>query len=177
MLNQFKKPKIVIYSLIFLLPIFLLSGCGFKLRSQNSLPPAMHTIYYQVDNPYGSLEIALKTALKGSDIHLVEKPSDAPITMYITATNFSYTQTSIGPSNQARIYHLVMSMSLSLVNAKGKTVLAVQPITSVRDLTLSANEVFETSGQVDVAKLNMQQEIIMKIFDVLSSKRVFKALA
>lgn len=172
-----KMPKNFFYILIFLVTLSLLTGCGFKLRSEKSLPSQMHVIYYQADNSYGSLEIALKTALKGSDIKLSATQNDAPIMMRVLPTGFSYSQTSIGQSTQARVYHLVMSMSFSLVSNKGKTLLAPQTVTSVRDIILAANDVFESSGQVDVAKQSMQQEIITKIFDILSSKRVFDALS
>lgn len=161
--------------LIFLI-IVMINGCGFKLRSQKSLPLSLHNIYYQTENPYGSLDIALKTALKGSGINLVADESSAKVILNIISTNFTYNQTSIGPSTQARVYHLILSMTFNLTTPKGKIILPPQTISSARDLTLAPNEVFETSGQVDAAKQTMQQEIIMRTFYILSSKKVFDAL-
>lgn len=175
MLNKINKTALNFF--ILLISTTLLSSCGFKLRSQSSLPASMYTIYYQTDNPYGSLEIALKTALKGSGINLVADQNKSRVIFHINSTRFSSDQTSIGPSTQARVYHLVMSCSFSLLNPKGKTLLETQTVSATRDLALAPNEVFEISGQVDAAKQSMQQEIIMKIFDILSSKRVFNALS
>lgn len=160
-----------------LLALCLLSGCGFTLRSQQSFPQQLHTLYFQADKPYGQFEVALKKALKAANITLLDDVNKAPLTFHISEASFSHdSDTSSGPSTQARIYHLTMTTYFSIIDSHGNVLLAPQNVTSTRDLTLNSNEIFDTSTQVDVSKQNMRQELITKIFNILSSKKAFAAL-
>lgn len=154
-----------------------LCGCGFTLRTQNSLPPQLRSIYFQSDTPYEQLGIALKKELRATGITLQDDVSKAPFVLHMTAPNFGHTtDTSNGPSTQARIYHLTLATSFSITDKSGKVVLAPQTVSAMQDLTLNANEIFDTSTQVDVAKENMRRILVTKIFDRLSSQKTFTAL-
>lgn len=172
--------KLLPTALIFNLSIccLFLAGCGFTLRTQNSLPPQLHNVYLQADNPYGQLEIAIKRELQASGVVMQESVNAAPFILHLAATSFTQTSdTSNSPSTQARIYHLSLSASFSLLDAKGITVLAPQTVAFAQDLTLNANEIFDTSTQVDITKQNMQRALIIKIFNMLCSKQTFDSLA
>lgn len=160
-----------------LLALCFISGCGFTLRSQQSFPPQLHTLYFQADKPYGQFEVALRKALKAANITLLDDANKAPLIFHVSETSFNHSSdTSSGPSSQARIYHLTMTTYFSIIDNHGNVLLAPQNVTSTRDLTLNSNEIFDTSTQIDVSKQNMRQELITKIFNILSSQKVFAAL-
>ena len=154
-----------------------LTGCGFAVRSQQSFPSQLHSMYFQADNQYGQFETALKKELRAANISIGENSNKAPLVFHANAVSFYHSSdTSSGPSTQARIYHLTMTTSFYIHDNKGKIVLPNRQITSTRDLTLNSNEIFDTSTQVNVSKQNMRQELIIKIFNILSSNNTFVAL-
>jgi outer membrane lipopolysaccharide assembly protein LptE/RlpB len=173
------KIRFSIVATIITIAIFAaaLNGCGFTLRSQYSLPPQLRGAYLQTEQPYGKIEFALKRSLEESGIILASNPLNAPIILQLSSTNFSYTSdTASTPSTQARVYHLTLSIDLSIHNAAGTFILEPTTVISRRDLILGINEIFASSTQVDRVKENMRRELLGKIFDILGSQKVRTAL-
>lgn len=154
-----------------------ITSCGFRLQAQNQLPPQLSKIYIQTNNPYGSLEQALATELKNYGVNVADDPNKAPTILHLTATDFTHSDITTGPSTQARIYNLSMFTSIKITTNKGKTLLDTQIITTNRNLTLGSNEIFDVSTLVDITRKNMQKELITKIINVLCSKKISAELA
>jgi outer membrane lipopolysaccharide assembly protein LptE/RlpB len=161
---------------LILLGFLLLSGCGFKLRTVNSLPPQLHRIYYQTDNPYGQFEIALKRVLKASKVNLIATPGANTPILHVTSNYTSSTTSSI-TSAAARVYTLSYTATVSVTDAANKQLLSPQTTSASRAVTLQSNEVFEITPQIDIAKQELQQELANKILNILCAKRTFQALA
>jgi|GEM_PF-4726533 len=154
-------------------------GCGFTMRGYTSFPPQLRTLYFQAENPYAPLESSLKKKLRASGVVVVDNVNTAPFVFNMSTVNFGYSSdsTSTGPSTQARIYHVSLTTTFSIADAKGRTVLGPQIISHTQDLTLNANELFDTSTKVDTVKQKLQQILIAKIFDLLGSQKVAKSLS
>ena len=167
----------MLYKIIVVITIIILAGCGFKLRSQSSLPPQLHTIYLQGSEHFGEFENTLKKSLKAIDVTLLDKADSTHLILSLSPTTFTSDNSSIGGSVQARVYNLTLSVSFQITNAKGKPIIEPQVITVTKGLTLNPNEVFSASNQVDIEKQSMQQEAIIRILNILSSRRTFELLA
>lgn len=168
--------KALVKYLFFPLVLLIICGCGFKLNSKSAIPPQLHTVYLQAERPYESFAIKFRKALKSYGINVSDTPQPGAITIHLAATSFTHTETSTGPSTQARVYNLVYSVIISLSGGNGRTILAPKSVSVTRDLTLAPNEIFEISTQVDTTKQSMEQELLIKIFNILSSKQVAEAL-
>jgi LPS-assembly lipoprotein len=165
--------------LIFLIAsMFLLTACGFHLRGQNELPPQLTTVYLQSNNPYGQLEVVLKTTLEGMNVNIVESPQQAPITLNITNASLTHDNSNVVSSDQASIYNFTNACTFTLINNKTKSQLvSPQNISFTRQLTLQPNEILETSSEVDTLKQEMNRDMISQILNILNSKNVRQALA
>lgn len=152
------------------------SACAFKLRNANELPPALHKIYLATDEPYGRFETTLRAILHSSDVSLVDMPTAAPIVLHITKPNLVYTATTIGTSNQSRVYSVVYGIIFSLLDAKGDLLLGPETITSVRSLTLSANQLIESNNQLSLLEQDMQRDVISQLYNRLGSQQVAQLL-
>jgi LPS-assembly lipoprotein len=175
--NVIKSMGYKITLLIIITITLFITGCGFKLRSNNSLPTQLHTVYLKTDNPYGEFETAFKRSLKAMDVNLLEQPDSKHLTLELSSTTFTSDNASIGGSIQARVYNLTFSVSFKITDNQGKIVVGAQGITVTKGLTLNPNEVFGASNQVTLVQRSMEQEAITRIFNILGSKRVFTQLA
>jgi outer membrane lipopolysaccharide assembly protein LptE/RlpB len=155
--------------------IFLLSGCGFTLRTVKSLPPPLQQIYYQTDNPYGQFEVAFKRALKASKTILLTAP-DKTLPILVVTSNYNYNTTSSISSVQARIYTLNYTATVSINDFFNKTLLAPQTVGVTRNVTLQPNEIFESSSQVVIVKQEMARELSDKVLNILRSKQTVQVL-
>lgn len=169
-----KKLSLKIYPII--IGLFLLSGCGFKLRTMQSLPPQLHQIYYQTDNPYGQFEITIKRSLKASNIILLPNSNATAPILHITA-NYSYSTTSPISTSEARVYTLNYSATISINSTTNALLLTPQTVSTSRSITLQANEPIESSSQIEIAKQEMIQELSVKVLNVLCAEKTFEALA
>lgn len=164
--------RIVAFSILAL----CLSGCGFKLRGTQSLPPQLQTMYYQTDNPYGEFETLFKRLLASSKINLLPDPSKLAPTIHVSAEDSPPTTTSSVSSSSARVYTLTYKSTISVNDASGKVIVPSQTISAVRTLSLQHDEMIEIAPQVAIVKREMMQELIVNIFNVLCAKDTFKAL-
>lgn len=155
---------------LFIVLLFVSVGCGFRLSSGNVLAPELQRIYISADKPYDKFARDLKKALYANGVTLVKMPGENILTLYIGAPAFSSSDLSLGPSTQAHIYSIHYSVGYSIRDAQGKTVVGYKTISAWRDLTLPPNEVFDASTQVNITKQNLEQEAIVKMLNMLSSK-------
>jgi|GEM_PF-5749704 len=168
------KPYIKIC--LILISIFLLSGCGFKLRTAESLPPQLHQAYYQTDNPFGQFEVAFKKALKASNVKLLEAPNATAPVLHVTSNYSSSTASSISTTS-GRVYSLNYTATISIDNASGKPLLSPQTASTSRSISLQPNEIFETTPQVEIAKQELLQELSTKILNILCAKKTLAAFS
>ena len=159
-----------------LINIFFLSGCGFTLRTAQSLPPQLHQVYYQTNNPYGQFEIAFKRALKASNVVLLAEPNATAPVLHVTS-NYTNTTTSSISSSAGRVYSLNYTAIISINNASGKLLLSSQAASATRNITLQHDELLEVSPQVAIVQQELLQELATKVLNVLCAKKTFQALA
>lgn len=175
-INQIKSISYKITIIFLTIIALILTGCGFKPRSQATLPPQLHKIYLQTDNPFGQFENAFRKSLKASGITVLDQPNATNLTLFLAPTTFSSENHSIGGSIQARVYNLSLTVKFKIIDGKGTAIIDTQTITVNKGLTLSPNEVFSASNQVDLEKQTIQQEAIVRIFNILGSKRTKEIL-
>jgi len=163
-------------NIILFVSLILLAGCGFHLRSAESLPPEFHTIYLQTANEYGEFEVTFKRALKASGVVVTDDIDQAKLRLILTS-NYNYTTTSAATSNQARVYSLTYLATIYATDKNGKTILKLKSTSVTRSVALAPDEVYESSNQITIVKHEMQQELVNRLFNILSSQQTFNELA
>ena len=153
--------------IIFIVLCVILSGCGFHVRNGDALPPQLHTLYLQSDQPYGQFEITLKRALQKATLNVVNTPTAAPIALQIINTRFTHDTPTIGDSSQARVYNFTYTVTFSITNTRsGHTLLLPRTVSMTRALTINANQVIDSNNDVDIAQRQMQRGAIMQILNI-----------
>ena len=162
---------------IVIMSILLLSGCGFKLRTtMKLLPPQLHQVYYQTDNPYGQFESIFKRALKNSNVVLLAAPNTIVPILHAVSVYSHSTASSIS-SASGRVYSLSYTATISLNEASGKLLISPQIVSVSRDVALLPNEIFEITPQIEVAKKELLQELSIKALDILGAPSTFQIFA
>lgn len=153
----------------------VITGCGFKISTTKSFPPQLSQIYYQSDNPYGQLSIALKKRLKSCGMVLLPTPEKtAPIIH--TTSNYSYSSSNMLSSTQGRVYNLNYTASIKITDFYNKPLLDTQNVSVTRGVLLQPNEIFETTPQIEIAKKEMVQELSSKLLNILAAHKTAEVL-
>jgi LPS-assembly lipoprotein len=153
-----------------------LTACGFKLYSKESIPPQLHTVYLQSNEPYGSLETSLKSTLSTQGINFTDTAQQAPIILNISGTSFTHDDSNTVSSSQATVYNFTYDVTFNLLTTQGKAIIQPQTVEATRTLTLNPNEVLDSNPEVDTMKQEMERELIFKITNRLNSKNTKQAL-
>lgn len=162
--------------ILLILTCCVLSACGFHPRGDASLPPKLRLLYFTSTNPYGQFEQNLKKALQTVGVALVNSPTDAPVTLKILKTSLVSTPSSIGTSSQATVYTVTFDAQMTLLDSHGRVLYAPQDITSASTMIVNAQQVLNSTNQLDTLSQQLQQDVISQIFGILSSRQVANAV-
>ncbi|MCP3680039.1 MAG: hypothetical protein GY821_11845 [Gammaproteobacteria bacterium] len=161
--------------------MLLLTACGFRLQTSlpQSLPPQLHVLYFNSNIPYHSLTRQLKNTLQQRlHIKLVCRPEDAPFTL--TITNIHESTSAIGStlsSISTRSYLLTSYLTFTISRADGHPVIAPTTIKASRHFVLPGNVLLNNSDEENIAKEELNQTLIERLFDRLSSNQIRTKLA
>ncbi len=153
----------------------LLIGCGFTSYNINSLPSQLRQIYYQADYPNEPFEISLKKRLNTAGVNILNEPTKSSLILTV-GSNYSAKTNNPASTNQARVYNLSYSATITINDFYKKNIIAPHTVTVTRDITLQPDEIFEATSQVAVIKREMQQELVIKVLNVLSAPTTLRTL-
>ena len=151
-----------------LLALALVTGCGFRLRGQVELPPAMRTTYIKVNRPAGTppgtLERALESFLKANGVTITTDPKQATATLEIVNQEKTSRTTGATRTGVSRLYTLTYNVDYRIVLPDGKTLLPQTRASVSRDILYPESAVFSKSQGEQVAYRQMEYEVVRAIF-------------
>lgn len=168
-MQNIAKISLVIFAL-------LLNSCCFHLRSEAAYPCPLRVIYIKSNDPYGEFETKLKKAFATTKICVVKCPQDALYALEILHTNTSSLPSSVGTSSQATVYKVTFSAEIQLIDCRGKVIVSPQTVTSSSIMIVNAQQALSSTNQIDVLTAQLQRETIIKIFAILTSEQVCRAV-
>ena len=171
------KIKLLLKITLILGCISVLSACGFKIYNTRDLPPQIHTMYYQTKTQHDQLDLALKNAFTSSGIVLADKAKGALVTFNVISISFTHDNPNFVSSAQAKVYTFTYTIVFDLLNQQGQKIISPQYVTSSRTISLSPNEVIESSPEVATTQEDMGRDLIFQVFGRLNANNTKAALA
>lgn len=168
--------KLKFYLLMLAFGFICISACAFKFRTASELPPQLHQLYVQTEEPYGRFETMLKSSLRSSGIVLVDSPRQTNFILHISRPALTYVAATLGTSNQSRVYSVVYGVSYSILNAEEVELSKPQRLVSTRSLILSGNQLIETNNQLSLLEQEMQRDVLNQLFNALGSVKLREIL-
>lgn len=153
-----------------------LSGCGFHLRSAESIPPELRILYLQTPNPYSAFSTQLHDVLSALNIQLTDSPAHAPIILDVVATRLTHNDPAIQSTSAAINYTFVYSTTVELINAQGAIIAGPTTLVTRRVITLNSSQVINSSIGVSTSQQMIRQNVD-KIYFWLISNNTRQALA
>ena len=153
--------------LLLMLAALLLGSCGFHLRGQADLPPAM-AVTAIVDNqppnaPPGDLALALGRALEANGIDLTDDPDEATAVIRILYDNLNRRTLATGPRGEIREYNLRYQVGYSVITAGGDKLIPKDEIVASRDLLYAETRVLGREAGEDIALSDMVGDVAYTI--------------
>ena len=151
-----------------LLALVLVTGCGFRLRGQTELPPAMHITYIKVNRPAGTppgtLERALENFLKANDAEVATDAKQATAILEIVNQEKSNRLVATNRQGNTRTDTLTYLVDYRVVLPDGKVLLPQNRASVSRDITYPESAVLSRGQGENVAYRDMEYELVRAIF-------------
>jgi len=163
-------------SISLILFCFLISGCGFHLRSKADFPIELNTIYLSSDKAYSTLAIDLTALFQSMDTRLVKNQSNAPFSVVIANNYFTYSRPAIIDATQLTTIGFMKRATISIINNKNHKVIATQSFTTAQSLTLNSNQIYTVNSN-DIMQQQLNREMVSLIYYWLISSHTKAALS
>ncbi len=138
-----------------------MTGCGFRLRGRFTLPFETLYISYNLNTPLGS---QLSRQLKaGSDVRLVNSPSEAQAILYILSERRSRNVVAYNAYGDAREYELKLEVSFRLAAPDGALYLPDTVIPSVREISYNEEDYLTRDTEEALVINEMLSDIVVQM--------------
>jgi len=154
----------------------LLVSCGFHLQGKKELAEPLHHLYLQTTDPYGQLARSLQQYLKLSHVHLVSSPNEATTILSITQDQPSEELLSVSGTQQTRQYNLRVTVTFSITNSKGMTIISPQTLSETRTITIQSNQVLGSSNEANLFYQQMRRNLAYNILNRIASKEITETI-
>jgi len=145
----------------------LLSGCGFQLRGQASLP--FGSLYVPGSSP---LVVELKrNVVAGTHTRLVNRERDAQAILGFTNESREKVILSFNESGLVREFQLRYRVGFRVYDAKGRDYLPASEIQLTRDISFNDAQVLAKESEEQLLYRDMQSDMVQQIIRWLAAAK------
>lgn len=119
----------------------LLTGCGFHLRGQAQLPPAMSVTHIKSEDPRSPFTRALRDALEANGTEITTEPEAATATIEIFDEELRRRTLAVGPRGEERDYELRYEVTYAVTLDEGNRSIPKETISASRNLLYDETDV------------------------------------
>jgi LPS-assembly lipoprotein len=154
--------KAVRLPVLVLLVVFL-SSCGFHLRGEAQLSPAMQVLAIEGADALSPLGRDLRKALDRSGARVVEAGTEGAAVLRIGSNQFRTDVLSVGGNARANEYTIRYHVEFDVVGAGATPLLAKQTIELSRDFTFDATQALGIAAEQDLLTGELQRDMVQAI--------------
>jgi LPS-assembly lipoprotein len=137
----------------------LLAGCGFHLRRNAGLPPAMaQRVYLQV-NGGGAFARSLAAALRASKVEVLDVPTPGVATLSVPSVAFPTRLLTSTGFQRVGEYSVGMQVQFSLANAAGQVVIPRQTLNLSHEFAIDQTQFSAISSETEAIQRSLVREM------------------
>jgi LPS-assembly lipoprotein len=159
---NFIEPGRLIRAAFLLSAALAMTACGFHLRGQVALPPAMQRVHLAV-NGGGELERSLARALRDAGAVVEDRGGAGIAELNVPTTAFSTETLSSGGYVRISQYTVHYNVQFSVLDGEGQMVVPLQRITLSREYTFDATQAVGNAAQVEQIQQSLQTDMVQAI--------------
>lgn len=141
-----------------LLAVFLLSACGFQLRSAAELPPEMTRTHLQIQGEYTALARRLRTLLEQGGVELVA-PDQALAILEVPINQVVTDVLTIGDNARVREYRISHTVEFRLLGADGTVLVPRQSLRQTREIAFDEQEILGASREQEYLQQDLANSL------------------
>jgi len=161
---SFMKAGRLFQASLLLMSALALAACGFHLRQNAALPPAMKRVHLTVSGGVGSdLQRALSRALQVSGATIEDDSGPGIAELHVPVAAFGTEVLTLGGYSQISEYAVRYQVRFDLVDAAGKTLVSLQNINMSREYSYDATQTIGNASEVQEIESSLVDDMVQAI--------------
>lgn len=140
-----------------------LAACGFRLRGEANLPPALQRVHVHIVDPFSPLRRDLEAALARSGAKVEDKSGDGVAEITLTQVSLAPVVRSVGATAFVNEFSMVYHVELAIADGDGKSLLPLEVIEHSRDFTFDQSQAIGTNVEQDEIKKEMERDMVQTL--------------
>ncbi len=140
-----------------------LTGCGFHLRGQVTVPAIMRSTYIDTQSPYTEMSRAISVELLSSGVKLAPQRASASAVLKLLGHRSTRRILSVGSSGKATEYELFEEVTFALESPAGDVLLAPQTLRMTRDFVFDESQLLGKVEEAQGIRNQMQHALARQI--------------
>jgi len=153
---------------IFVLPLLLLSACGFHLRGLVDLPADVSSVYIQTADRYSPFYRELVAMIKKNDLGPSGDPSSADVVIQILSDETDRRTLTVSARNIPREYQVFYIVNYS-VFVHGEPIIERQRLILTRDYTYDETKVLGKANEEKVLTNALAKDLVGLLVQTISA--------
>lgn len=149
--------------------LLVLTACGFHLRGQLDLPPALASTYIESNGADSNLIKRLRSSLLGNGVVVTAKRSEATAILRILRDSYDRRVLSVGGGRKIREYEIHYAVQFELVELGGDPLVAPQTVELFRDYTYDEDDILGKQGEEASIRKDMIREAGDRILRIIQA--------
>lgn len=149
--------------------LLVLTACGFHLRGQLDLPPALASTYIESNGADSNLIKRLRSSLLGNGVVVTAHRSEATAILRILRDSYDRRVLSVGGGRKIREYEIHYAVQFELVELGGDPLVAPQTVELFRDYTYDEDDILGKQGEEASIRKDMIREAGDRILRIIQA--------
>ncbi|KTC75246.1 rare lipoprotein B [Legionella birminghamensis] len=150
--------------------LFLLAGCGFKLRGSFDIPSWFNNVALINQGAQPDLHLQLKDQLQSYGIRVLPNAKGSSFMLILEKDSIQEQITSVGASTTPRQYQLIYTVHYSLVKTNGEPLMSSNQVSVTRQLTVNNNRILGSNAEETLIYSEMRRDAAMQIMNRINHK-------
>ena len=152
-----------VLSLITIISLTFIIGCGFHLRGAITIPENLKTLAITPDNPNEKLQRNIRRVLNKHGVKVVPARTKDVALLEVSEPTFSEQVIALSNNNQPERIKLQISFTYTISDEKGSTIRGPKTINSSKNFTIDPNNILSADSEREVVKRELYQEAVAKL--------------
>jgi LPS-assembly lipoprotein len=150
-------------TLAILLLVLLLTACGFQLRGEARLPPAMAETWLNVPDDSTAFVRELSLMLRANGVEVRERPDPAAAELRIFSERIAREALTISGQARVREFVLVFDLDFELRDADGAVLIPRETLRLMRDYSFDEQEILAATREEEFLRKDLRQAMAARL--------------
>ncbi|TVS10105.1 MAG: hypothetical protein EA419_11420 [Wenzhouxiangella sp.] len=143
-----------------LLLLVLSSACGYQLRGEARLPPAMAETWLAVPDRSSPFARELSLRLRANDVEIVDQPGERSAVLRIHSERMRSEPLTISGQARVREFVLIFDLEFELLDADGEVLIEREGLRLTREYSFDEQAILAASREEEFLRADLREAMV-----------------